>query len=42
VRRYAAERKKAGLSGELCSPILLPDYVNKQVKDKRLENAQLL
>ncbi|NLH50185.1 MAG: FAD-binding protein [Myxococcales bacterium] len=36
VRRFIAERKEAGIDSAVASPILLPDYVNQQVKDKRL------
>jgi succinate dehydrogenase / fumarate reductase flavoprotein subunit/L-aspartate oxidase len=36
VRRFADERADAGLTEKRTSPMLLPDYVNQQVKDKRL------
>ena len=36
VRRFAKERADAGLTEKRTSPMLLPDYVNQQVKDKRL------
>jgi len=37
VRKYEAERRAAGVGDGRASPILLPDYVNQQVKDKRLD-----
>ena len=37
VRKYNEEVEKAGLPERKRSPILLPDYISKQVKDKRLD-----
>jgi succinate dehydrogenase / fumarate reductase flavoprotein subunit/L-aspartate oxidase len=39
VRRFQREREAAGLTEPRVSPILLPDYVSQQVKDKRLEKV---
>jgi succinate dehydrogenase/fumarate reductase flavoprotein subunit len=36
VRKYNKEVVDAGLDSERRSPILLPDYISEQVKDKRL------
>ncbi len=37
VRAYERERRAAGVGDGRTSPMLLPDYVSQQVKDKRLE-----
>ncbi len=37
VRRYEQERRAAGIGEGRRSPILLPDYISQQVKDKRLD-----
>ncbi|HPQ71015.1 MAG TPA: FAD-binding protein, partial [bacterium] len=37
VREYEKQRREAKVGEDRVSPILLPDYVSRQVKDKRLE-----
>jgi len=37
VRDYEKQRRRANVGEDRISPILLPDYVSQQVKDKRLE-----
>lgn len=39
VRKYEQERRKAGVGEGRQSPILLPDYVNQKVKDRRLDTV---
>ena len=39
VRKYEKERRKAGVGEDRKSPILLPDYVSQEVKDKRLDDV---
>lgn len=37
VRQYNKQVDELGLKSDKCSPIILPDYISQQVKDKRLD-----